>query len=343
MATIFKRPGSPFWWIGYTDGDRRKRLSSGIHHNGAKACPKQSGVWDLVHRIEERQFRRKNQLPPLVEDKSISEFVTECMGTMHGLAPDSIKRFAYVFRQFSEWAATVNVTTVAAVDASVTIRYRDYLLTSQAGVSVKNAFATLGRYWKDARKRNYTQIENPWSDIDIKTAPKKREGYSAAEVELLLTMDCPEFLATATRVSLYTGARLESVMRLAWEDVSFDLNTIQFVKSKTGGYTSGLAPTLREYLEPIRKQDGLVAMDRERTKSSYSNSWSHYARKAGVPGPCFHRLRHTFVTRMREVGVSQDVVMVLANHKSRSMSDHYTHLTPTTFAGELAKLSYGTK
>jgi integrase len=43
----------------------------------------------------------------------------------------------------------------------------------------------------------------------------------------------------------------------------------------------------------------------------------------------FHSMRHSFVTRAREIGLSDFVVSALSGHKTTRMVDHYSHQTMT--------------
>jgi integrase len=59
----------------------------------------------------------------------------------------------------------------------------------------------------------------------------------------------------------------------------------------------------------------------------------------------FHSMRHSFVTRAREAGLSDFVVSALSGHKTTRMVEHYSHQTTTALesARESLEAAFGQK
>ncbi|HEX5735718.1 MAG TPA: tyrosine-type recombinase/integrase [Blastocatellia bacterium] len=60
--------------------------------------------------------------------------------------------------------------------------------------------------------------------------------------------------------------------------------------------------------------------------SSWRTAWRKLTKKAGLPGLRFHDLRHTAITELAESGASEQIIMAIAGHVSRSMLERYSHV-----------------
>jgi integrase len=59
----------------------------------------------------------------------------------------------------------------------------------------------------------------------------------------------------------------------------------------------------------------------------WDTAWHSLTDEAGLPGLRFHDLRHTFITRMVELGVPIGVIQTFVGHMSARMVRHYTHVS----------------
>lgn len=62
------------------------------------------------------------------------------------------------------------------------------------------------------------------------------------------------------------------------------------------------------------------------------------ALKAGVPNLCLYTLRHSFISRLVQAGVSLPEVAALAGHRDIRMTMRYAHLAPQHLRNSIAIL-----
>lgn len=96
-----------------------------------------------------------------------------------------------------------------------------------------------------------------------------------------------------------------------------------------------ITPMLRKYLLNVSEEEFAQAI-------SYSNDLLSREFKKFCPKHHLHELRHTFITRCQECGVSREVVSVWAGHASdNSMTSNvYTHFSEEFFISEANKIDY---
>jgi integrase len=68
-------------------------------------------------------------------------------------------------------------------------------------------------------------------------------------------------------------------------------------------------------------------------------AWDDAKKKAGAPDFRFHDLRHEAVSRMVELGLSDQEVASISGHKSMQMLRRYTHLRAEDLVSRLDELS----
>lgn len=159
-----------------------------------------------------------------------------------------------------------------------------------------------------------------------------------------------------TVLSLYTGMRLGEVCALKWSDIDWDRKTItvrrtaqRIVRSRNGEVGKktmlmiGTPKSMRSH-RVIPVPDFVLAQMKKMMKADAADSFvfgvsSRAAEprtiqrrfkclmeKLGISGVHFHTMRHSFVTRLLELGVDVKTVSVLLGHGSvRTMLDFYAH------------------
>jgi integrase len=340
VATLTKKQGSPYWWLYASTGRQDDgsygtiRKSTGIRHEDRKKpC---AAALAILRHMEEKIARRKFGMSPLVEQKALKDFFNELANT------ETVRATTALLRRQSrtallEWCDEAGIRLVCEVTYSVGARFLAEKLVHWAPSTTANRFIMLAQDWDEAKKRNYCTFEqNPFRHrIDV--APTERIPLTEDQVGKLLQVQSPEWFRRATRIGLATGARIASVWELEWQEVSFDLGTIAFKTSKTKPWVVPMHPSLRAYLEPLRKDTGLVLGEPPRGRSA---GFIREAAKAGVK--CnFHAFRHTLTTRMALGGVEKRLAMAITNHTSEGIHDHYTHLEAAKLGDVMAKIGVG--
>jgi integrase len=144
---------------------------------------------------------------------------------------------------------------------------------------------------------------------------------------------------------LYTGARLEELLALAWGDVG--RGVVRVANLKTHGRKRGdkyRSVPIHEQLAPIlerRRDSGLPSPFPPRHPNSLRRAISRAADRAGIaPGVGVHSLRHTFATTLRAAGVGLDVLARLLGHEDIKTTMIYARIQPDSLAGAVSLLRY---
>ena len=132
-------------------------------------------------------------------------------------------------------------------------------------------------------------------------------------------------------VGLFTGMRLNEVLRLKWDDIDFGKGLITFTQSKTGKLvtvplSSYLANELMQYKAGCNS--GHLFEDREikyAVVQGYSGYFSLMFKSLGIHGFTFHNLRHTFASLQGDLGTGAVTVKDMLGHSDLSMTLRYSH------------------
>jgi integrase len=137
-------------------------------------------------------------------------------------------------------------------------------------------------------------------------------AFTDAELSKLLD-GASEKLSQAVLIAAYTGARASGVASLEYDEVR-ELLHIKETKTKTSARTipcpRAIRKTVKAWIESPWKTTTISNRFNERkTALGFTNRTE-----------CFHSLRHTFVTRMHELGVPEATVAALVGHKHKSIT-----------------------
>lgn len=136
------------------------------------------------------------------------------------------------------------------------------------------------------------------------------------------------------RFYLYTGVRRAEALSLEWSDIDYDRKLILIKGTKTEDSYRHILLTdeVQEILERQRMQNEAEKDSRGENKRNgyvfdYSLAYLSQAFKKICPNHHLHDLRHTYITRCAECGVSVAVCQQLVGHSTADMTMNvYTHV-----------------
>jgi integrase len=174
----------------------------------------------------------------------------------------------------------------------------------------------------------------------IKKYPeKKRERYfSPAELQsighVLREMEAEglEFQSAinAIRLLLFTGCRLNEIMKLEWEWVDLDNAALHLPDSKTGAKTVHLGQAAINILRNVEKLLGnpyvIIGKNPGQRLTDLQPFWQRVRARAGLKDARFHDLRHTFASIAVSNGKSLPMIGKLLGHSQVQTTAQYAHL-----------------
>jgi integrase len=80
-----------------------------------------------------------------------------------------------------------------------------------------------------------------------------------------------------------------------------------------------------EFYLAEREHPDRERIDPSRPIGSWRSAWRAALKRAGLQLR-FHDLRHTCITKLAESQASEQTLMAIAGHVSRSMIEHYSHI-----------------
>jgi len=177
----------------------------------------------------------------------------------------------------------------------------------------------------------------------LKAAKTREPDPETGKIDLKDTRS--PMIHTVIQLALNTAMRDSEIRTLRWERLDFLRRIITVGKSKTKAGTGRTIPMNEPLFESLVEhkewfEEDVCAVSPElyvfpfgknrkydptRPISTFKTAWTNVREKAGV-WIRLHDLRHTAITKLAESGASDEVIMAIAGHVSRSMLTHYAHI-----------------
>jgi integrase len=184
-----------------------------------------------------------------------------------------------------------------------------------------------------------------WGELDkipitkpLKTDPPDFDFLSEEEAKRLLDASSGYYY-TAILLALHTGMRFGELMALDWKNVKFHHKLIEVKHSFSNGVMTSpksnkirQIPMTRDLFDHLIKQEDkegfvLKGPDKIRFRPECSRTTlKEICKKANLRPIGWHKLRHTFASRLAEKNVSMAAVQILMGHSDIRTTMRYAHL-----------------
>ena len=230
-----------------------------------------------------------------------------------------------------------------------TLLIEEYLAERIAQVSFATASKELGilkAAFRCAIRWGWAS-HSPFVGIVLNQEGIARTRWLSDDEETRLLIHCPLWLRDIIIVGLDTGLRSGNILGLqcAWVEPAGTCLIIPREQTKTKKLpltiplTRRAADIIRRYLESARSEHLFVSKaSRPYTCAEVNRALQRAAVKAGLTDICFYTLRHTFISRLVQAGVSLPEVAALAGHRDIRMTMRYAHLAPQHLRNSIATL-----
>jgi integrase len=157
-----------------------------------------------------------------------------------------------------------------------------------------------------------------------------REGLLPHQDYLRLREELPAHQIPLLVIGYHLGMRRGEMLRLRWDQIGWDANSIRLEKRQTKTKQARNAPLygeLRAFLEMAyaNPKRGKTIISWQGVEiSETKTAWKAACQRAGVPDLYVHDLRRTAVSNMiNGAGIPEKTAMLISGDKTRSMLDRY--------------------
>lgn len=334
---IYRRPDSPTWWLSLQVHGQRVRVNTMVEDRPL------AEEFFCAWKTEVARTRWLGAPPP-EEDHTVGELIAHYVKTVSGRkSVGSQHRDRLILAKFvSRWG------TLLLRDLT-TLQIEEYMAERLAQVSfatiskelgvLKSAFRCAVRWTWASR--------SPFIGIVLNQEGTARTRWLSDNEELRLLAHCPDWLRDIVIVGLDSGLRPGNLVGLqcSWVQRGQTCLHIPREQTKTNKLpltiplTTRAADIIHRYLERAWSQHLFVSTaGHPYTCAQVNRKLQRAAFTAGLRDICLYTLRHSFISRLVQAGVSLPEVAALAGHRDVRMSMRYAHLAPRHLRNSIAIL-----
>ena len=338
---LFKRAGSPFWYVNYRDasGNRVKR-SCGTPDR--KEAEELEAKWKL----EARQLRLWGTQPSYTFDEMMVRYLQETQNLKR-----KAERDAWSVKQLQPFFSGRVLAELKRSDV------REYIAKRRAdgvkGSTVNREVGLLSAALNYARHQWDWNIPNPaermrQSEGEGRRVYLTREQFTALVSAASRQKRAP-YLADLITVAVMTGCRRGELLHLIWSAVDLKANVLRLGAADTKAGKARIVPlntTARDALLRRARYRATHCADAPRvfcTKggegiASIKKSFGEACKAVGLTGFRFHDLRHTCGSWLMQSGVPAGHIAAVLGHSTVRMTERYAHVAPENAEAAVAKL-----
>lgn len=325
MASIYRKSGSPFWFIQYIDNEgKRRNKSTGLRTDSPSETVKARA---MRASMEAKELSRSGG--PLDEgdwDTWVPAYLER-----HCETPRTLQRYSGNWQWLALWLQEKRYHSPRAITYRNALEYIEWRTNykKKTGKRVGRNTAImelklLAMIMGEAVRLGHADA-NPLVSLKLKhDKPAKKPELTDDEIRCIreALKSEPEWMRTAFDISLHTGCRLGET-RIPLSCIDFIENKITFPSPKGGearAFSIPMPSALRPLLESLHKAKKKFTVE---FPFQPSRRWQQFFIKIKKPHLCFHCLRVTFVNRLRRAGVPREAAMRLVNHSSELIHQIY--------------------
>jgi len=313
VSPLYKR--SNIWWAYVTvDGVRECRTTGLTNRKLAEA---------FERKFKDELVAKAAGLTELNPDMTVSELAARFLASAE-VKPHHIDRLKILLPYWGD--RTLRSITRGCVKDYRAARMKARELTE----------TTISRDLEVLRHLLFWAVEegilaaNPLAGLRMPRARKRKRPILSWDDEQTLLNACSPHLARIMITALDTGMRRGEITNQDWADIDFARGVLSVTHSKTPEGEQREIPLtnrMRSLLAPGRQSSGPIFTFKDEPIARIKTAWAGAIRRSGIPRLRFHDLRHTFNTRLLELGVLADVRKALMGHSSgEDVHSIYTHV-----------------
>jgi len=322
---IYRRKGSPYFWIQiFANGKRHRESTKTNKITEARRILKQrEGLVASGKNPASSQLKYESMEDMIIKDYKINK-------------RKSLVRLENSIDHLKNHFDGMKSDKISSVDIDSYIDKR--LKEGAMNGTINRELAALRRMGNLAIEKELIQRFpkiKMLKEVDKEGKPNTRTGFFEHAEFLDLRNALPNYLKPVVTLAYESGMRRNEILSLRWDQVDLPRGTITLELGMTKndeGRIIYLSPELREilsdlwdarakhenkipYVFPNRKGTGQIVY--------MSKSWKKGLKGVGLEGKLLHDFRRTAVRNMVRAGVPESVAMRVSGHKDRSVFERY--------------------
>ena len=366
MASVYRRRGSQFWTARFKTSDgvwkarttkesiKAKALGLAFELEGAGSTIRTENATAVqIDRVVRSMWERHTG--KLMSLNRIDEYLRNWLKNLKR-KPGTLVKYTQIIEEFIKFLgdhATYDLKVVETAHVQAYVNYSQEKGRSGSTVVVNTKI--LNAVFATAIRAGLIE-RNPVAAVHLPDVIKEeRTSFTAGEVKSILEAAKHDLdWCTAILLAAFNGLRLGDATNLKWEAIDLLTGVLTFVPEKTSRkgkeLTVPLSENLLKHLEKLasselaqnseflcptlagRKIGGRAGLSAEfielmnKAKVGLGSVKPKDGRDRKFNQKTFHSLRHTFVSRLANNGVSGDIRTSLAGHANVKETVRYTHL-----------------
>jgi site-specific recombinase XerD len=318
MASLYKRVGSPYWWIKYfNDTGKRVQESTGLLHDSV-AQTREARKLRASKEMEECRAPRSDRSP-----RAFSVWVIPWL-TSQNKNDGTLESYLGAWKNLLSFFTKQEIRSASEVKREHCFAYLDWRIAQ--GVCRNTAIHDLRILRKilfEAYNREWID-RNPASKLGIeRDTPERKPVISDAdrakvEASFPKKTDWREICWT---IAINQGCRLAETS-LPISDVDFDHDLITFTLKGGRRHTTKLMPEVKKLLLKLKADGATRTWEFHRLAS---RDWSRIFERLGC-NFSFHSTRVTVITKLARAGVNEQMARRFIGHASSEIHAIYTRL-----------------
>ncbi len=327
---LYKR-GKTYWSAIWTDGVRQLHSLETTNRRRAET---------IEQKLRDETLARRFQLPNLKPDMPFAELWARFLAE-GDVKPHHIERANHFLGFFAEMS-------IGQITKNDIVRYRKLRQEAARRKGKPLSETTINRDIEVVRHLLFWAADegfipaNPLARVRMARERRGRRPVMTVADEAKLLAASADHLRPIVAAALDSGMRRGELLNQRWEDVDFDRRAISVTHSKTPEGEHRLIPMtnrVHETLSAMRKPAGIVFTFDGEPLRRIKTAWAGALRRSGIPRCRFHDLRHTFNSRLADLGIIADVRKELMGHsRGGDVNSIYTHIELPTLRKAIALL-----
>lgn len=325
---IYKRAGSPHWWVRISVGGRKTRRTTGTDDR------------QEAEEFEQRERERLWRLHKL-GDRGAVRWKEVAGRWLNESGKRTLDKDRAILAWFSEY---LDEEPVSAIDIDAIEALRKYALDDGMAQATVDRYMALLRaiLRKCAHEWRYLEFA---PKVPMYRPPVKEPRWLRPEEFERLCKELPPHLELAARFAVLTGLRMRSMLSLTWDRIDLRARRAWIPGEQMKAGRSHGVPLSREACRVLRQLktlnpegDHVFQWKEKPVDDCNGHAFKDAVDRAKLAPLRWHDLRHTFASWAVQRGVSLHELMQLGGWASYSMVLRYAHLAPDHLAAAAEKV-----